>query len=137
MSIKLEWDVSEAPHDDELGELPRSNPVDSPSPQDHTAQINGSSAGQPSLAAHNGRRRGLGLLAGLGILVALAGGGLWYYTTAGWQRVSNQVLAAVTYEDQQASQGATNSLLNVQDRGNLDWVTVRRDEGQARQPAPL
>jgi hypothetical protein len=77
------------------------------------------------------------LLAGLAALILAAGGGLWYATRAGWRDVNADVLAAVRYEDQQAAQGATNLLLNVQDRGNLDWLAVRRAEANAQQPAPL
>jgi LysM repeat protein len=129
MSIKLDWDVSEAPHDDELTPSLLTNNPKRPAPWPGS----GGPTGQPLPAR---ARRGRSWLIGLAVLIALAGVGLWY-TQAGWQRVSNGVQAAVTYEDQQATLGATNLLLNVQDRGNLDWMALRRDESQARQPAPL
>jgi len=134
MSIKLEWDVTEAPHDDESPPSFQTNNPKQPAPN----RGNSHPGDQPSPPARGSwLRRWRGWLAGLAVLVTVAGGGLWYYTAAGWQHVSRDVVAAVSYEEQQATRGATNALLNVQDRGNLDWMTVRRDEGQARQPAPL
>ncbi len=128
MSIKLEWDVTAAPRDDDLP----------PSPPTHTLN-------QPNEVANHsavrwfgdGRPRWLGRLAGLALLAAAAGGAVWYFTQTGWQNVNNDLAAAVSYEDQQAAQGATNLLLNVQDRGNMDWLAVRRDETLAKQAAPL
>src|SRR5690349_6419696 len=127
MSIKLDWDVSEAPQDDELA----------PSTTYHkpkTSERPAPAADSKRLAARGHRRR---WLAAGALVLAAAGGGLWAYAQTGWQRVSDAVSATVVYEDQQAAQGASNLLLNVQDRGNVDWTALRRAEAQAHQPAPL
>lgn len=132
MSIQLDWDVSEAPRDDELAPQHLSTNL-----QRVHAHGSGSPNEPPAPTRRTTRPSRRVWLAGLAILLAIAGGGLWYYMQAGWQRVSRSVQAAVAYEDQQASQGAIDLLLNVQDIGNLDWLAVRRDEAQAKQPAPL
>ena len=130
MSIKLEWDVSEAPRDDEFAPAYPAKPPYQPEPHQHDGQ-------RTSPSSRRNLRRGAGWLAALASLVVITGGGLWYFTHTGWQQVSSSVLAAVRYEDEQASRGAANLVLNVQDRGNLDWLALRRDEARARQPAPL
>src|SRR5258708_37350543 len=104
MSIKLDWDVSEAPHDHDVSP---SNPANNPIRTEH-AQGHGSNTSQPAQLVRSGRRRWLGWLAGLAILAAAAGGGLWDYVQAGWPHISNDRLAAVTHGAQKALQGATN-----------------------------
>lgn len=136
MSIKLEWDVSEAPNDDDG--TPRDTAINRG--PDSLGKSNNEVSSQrarqaKALAGRPGRWPWW--LVGAALLAVVAGGGLWFFTQAGWQSVNNDIAAAVKYEDQQAAQGATNLLLNVQDQGNADWLSVRRDESLARQPAPL
>src|SRR5579859_6354882 len=139
MSIKLEWDVTEAPPDDEVVRRAATPDYGSkhrqpePQPQAHPSILRRFAVGglRPRLP-----RRWLAL--GVAALAAvLAGGGLWFFTQIGWQKVTGDVTAAVNYEDQHAAQGEANLVLNVQDRGNSDWLTIQKDEALARQPAPL
>ena len=133
MSIKLDWEVSEAPHDDDA--RPSRTAAAQP-PASDPRVIDHPPAARPPARAANGQRRRWRWMAALAVLAAAAGGGLWYYTQTGWQRVHADVLAAVRYEDQRATQGDTELLINVQDHGNVDWLAVRRDEAAAHQPAP-
>lgn len=128
MSIKLDWEFSDAPHDDEARPAPAAPPPPHSSASPKPERASAGPAGR--------RRRWLWWLAGLAILAAVAGGALWYCTQAGWQRVSDDILAAVRYEDQHAAQGDTALLMAVQDPGNVDWLAVRRDQVAARASAP-
>ena len=134
MSIKLEWDVSEAPRDDEVAPRGDAHSKDS-------SRLSGKKSKYdipPEVKAPVGHApRRPWWLVGLTLLAVAGGGAFWYLTQAGWQTLNNDVAAAVSYEDQQAARGAITLLLNVQDRGNIDWLAVRRDEALARQPAPL
>jgi hypothetical protein len=134
MSIELEWDVSEAPHDNEG--IPHSQ-TDNPTPSRTSQQPDEPDNRKPYQSLIGRWPRAQRWLASVALLVAMAGGALWYFTHAGWQKVNNDLVSAANYEDKQASEGAANLLLNVQDRGNMDWLAVRRDEAWARQPAPL
>jgi hypothetical protein len=70
-------------------------------------------------------------------LAAAGGAGLWYVTRAGWQRVTADIAALVRYEDEQTAAGHATLVLNVQDRGNRDWLDVRRSELARELAAPL
>ena len=137
MSIKLEWDVTEAPPDDEV--VPRAAVTDYRSKHPQPEQP--AQAHPPLRFAVGGLRQRLPrrwwALGAAALAAVLAGGGLWFFTKMGWQKVTGDVTAAVNYEDQQAAQGEANLVLNVQDRGNFDWLTIQKDEALARQPAPL
>jgi hypothetical protein len=139
MSIKLDWDLAEAPRDDASapGNLSAARPNPEPRPPALPIPLRQAPA-QATLAP---RVRAVPLSAiTLFLLVALAaagGAGLWYVTRAGWQRVTADIAALVRYEDEQAAAGNTRLVLNVQDGGNRDWLEVRRAELQRQLAAPL
>src|SRR6476660_7613507 len=126
MSIQLDWEVSEAPPNDEA--TPSQSALAAPLPKNRLKDA-------PPSHQPTGRRWPL-WLAGLAVLGVAAAGGLWYTTQAGWRRVTDDVRAAIHYEDQQAAQGNAELLLAVQDPTNIDWLALKRDEAAARQPAP-
>ncbi len=133
MTIELDWDVSDAPIDDDA---PHDSILEQP-------------VAPPSLRPAERRRHRLTgwlsarvvrrwpWLAGAVMLVTLAGVGLWIFTQSAWQEINTNIAAAVKYEDQAAIAGTANLVLNVQDHGNADWLGVRQHEALARQPAPL
>jgi hypothetical protein len=134
MSIELEWDVSEALHDNEVHPH---TPIGNQSPNQTNHPPDERDSREPHKTPIGRRQNWPWWLAGIVLTAAVAGSGLWYFAQAGWQKVSNDLVAAIDYEDKQASEGAANLLINVQDRGNVDWLAVRRDEALARRPAPL
>jgi hypothetical protein len=71
------------------------------------------------------------------LLFGAAGGAVWTVTRLGWQRVSDDVVALVRYEEVMSRQGETALVMNVQDPSNVDWLVARRTQLDASLPAPL
>ena len=129
MSIEIDWEVTDAPTNDEEhggpqrpppGGPPRRLPPEPPQPDSPLPQ----------------RRRAWWLA--VPIVLGLVGLlGLNYITRLGWQRLSDEVIALVRYEEQLSEQGETLLVLRVQDYTNSQWLEVRSAQVAAKQPAPL
>ena len=127
MSIDLDWEVTDAPSDDGGG-------FSQPPPTQRAPGVPAPPAGGPRAA--RSRRRHWWLAVPL-VLLVLAAFGLNYITRLGWQRITDEVIALVRYEDQLAQQGETLLVLRVQDYTNSAWLDVRSAQVAANQPAPL
>lgn len=131
MSIEIDWELSEAPAEDEGAPSPHHpHPLHSPGPQFPVG-------GAPSAPDGSGRRRSRWWLA-VPVTLALVGAlALNYVSGLGWQRISADIIALVRYEEQLSQQGDTYLVLRVQDYTNSQWMSVRSKQVDARQPAPL
>jgi hypothetical protein len=141
MSIKLDWEVSDAPSS---GDQPTQRArIEAGAPVE--AGPTGSwAAGQPTASIHfpvsstdRPRANRLRPLVLIAALAAVGGASLWAITSAGWRRVTADVGALVSYEDQLARQGEADLVLHVQDPGNPNWLEVRRAQLRQDLPAPL
>ena len=143
MSIKLDWEVTDAP--DDTGKLNRTQPTTwaaapgqpaappaAPSAAPAPTVI---SAPAPPLARRSSLRWAWPLAAVMG-LVALGLGVTAYISRLGWQRITGDITALVRYEEETAYAGNVNLALAVQDQDNRDWLQVRRDQFEAALPAP-
>ncbi len=127
MSIEIDWELSDAPAgDDDNGPARRPSPnLVQPTP----------SAGEPPPAMAAPQRRWW-LVIPLALLI-VAAFGIHYVSQLGWQRISDEIVALVRYEEQLALQGETLLVLRVQDYTNSQWLEVRGAQVAANQPAPL
>ena len=130
MSIKLDWEVTDAPAGDEAGphkpgpalaELPR---------------LAGDALPKPKPWAAWPRRR-LVWLTALALLAAVSGVSAWLITRAGWQRITDDVKTLVRYEEDESLAGRTAIVLALQDPSNTDWLALRGDQAEKHQAAPL
>lgn len=125
MSIKLDWEVSDAP--DDTGKLNRAGSATPAAPVPHLAE-------SPQPAAR--RRLWSWTLLALVAVTAIGLTATWYISRQGWQRVTSDVQALVRYEEEAAYAGNVALALGVQDQDNRDWLAVRRDDFEAARPAP-
>ncbi len=146
MSIKLDWEVTDAP--DDSGKPNRSSstawassggpPTSAPPRLQPAAALSPAPASTLPLSLHRPqahRRWPWPLL----VLVALAGIALtatWNLSRQGWQRIQGDIEALVRYEEEASYAGAVNLALFVQDPDNRDWLAVRRRQLETAQPAP-
>ncbi len=142
MSIKLDWEVTDAP--DDTGKLNRAPPTNrtpaaasAPAAPPPAATLTRAATTQTTTPQPQSARRRWSwpLLA----LLALAGVALtatWYVSRQGWQRIQADIEALVRYEEEAAYAGDVNLALFVQDPDNRDWLSVRRDQLEAALPAP-
>src|SRR6188474_1903138 len=131
MSIKLDWDLTDAPTGNEKSPLgPSRLPAPKPAPEPDT----------PAALAPATARPGWRWLIWAVVVVVLgvaAGVGAWVVARSGWQRITSDVTALVHYEEDQTLQGQTSLVMAVQDANNTDWLALRLDELGRKQTAPL
>jgi len=131
MSIKLDWDLTDAPSSNEKGPLaPSRLPAAVPAPVELPHVV-------PAPAPARPARRWLIWAAVVVVLGLSAGIGAAVIARSGWQRITNDVTALVHYEEEQTLQGQAALVMAVQDPSNTDWLALRRDELGRQQPAPL
>jgi hypothetical protein len=131
MSIKLDWDLTDAPTGNEKSPLgPSRLPAPIPAPEPDAPQSLTRVASWPG-------RRWLIWAVLVVVLGIVAGVSAWVVTRSGWQRITADVTALVHYEEDQTLQGQTSLVMAVQDSNNTDWLALRLDELGRQQPAPL
>jgi LysM repeat protein len=131
MSIKLDWDLTDAPAGDE--KHPHSLPATiAPNLSSrHSAQ----DAAAP--APERPHRRWPIWVAVVSVLGLAAGVSSWVVTRTGWQQVTSEVAALVHYEEGATLRGQASLVMAVQDTNNTDWLALRLDQLDQQQPAPL
>ncbi len=135
MSIKLDWEVSDAPEDAGQQKRSGSAPPAAPGPQ-FGAGLPRVAPAAPLPRPAPRRRLWSWTLLALLVLTAVGLSATWYISRQGWQRLSGDVEALIRYEEEAAYAGDVNRALSVQDSDNRDWLAVRRDDFEAGRPAP-
>ncbi len=131
MSIKLDWDLTDAPTGNEKSPLgPSRIPAPKPAPEPAEPEALAPAAARPG-------RRWLIWAAVVVVLGVAAGVSAWVVARSGWQRITTDVTALVHYEEVQTLQGQTALVMAVQDPNNTDWLALRLDELGRQEPAPL
>jgi hypothetical protein len=130
MSIKLDWELTDAPTDKDK------SPLASPKPPAALASPRLKEALAPNKRTVRPFRLWfiwIAVMVGLG---AAAGIGAWVITRTGWQRVTADVTALVEYEEAETQRGETALVMAVQDPNNADWLALRQDQLGRQQTAP-
>jgi hypothetical protein len=127
MSIEIDWEVTDAPTGDD-------GSTTAPPPVSRGGRPPGAPPPDTSQPAPRRRRWWLAIPLVLAVITAF---GLNYITRLGLQRISEEIVALVRYEEQLSVQGETLLVLRVQDYTNSQWLAVRSSQVAANQPAPL
>ncbi|MEP7358488.1 MAG: LysM peptidoglycan-binding domain-containing protein [Anaerolineales bacterium] len=131
MSIKLDWELTDAPDGEEKNPLAPARPA---APQLGPAPAVVGEAPRP---AARPSRRWLPWAALIALFVVAAGTGAWLFTRSGWQRVTADVSDLVRYEEAEVQLGHSALVMAVQDPSNTDWLALREDELARQQSSPL
>jgi LysM repeat protein len=133
MSIEIDWELTDAPAGDDEAGFANRPPGRPPSPGGPAP-----SGSPPPVNERTPRGPVRRWLLAVPLLLLLAAAlGLNYVTRLGWQRISDEVIALVRYEEQLSYQGDTLMVLRLQDYSNAQWLAVRENQVAAHQPAPL
>jgi hypothetical protein len=145
MPIEIDWEVTDAPSDDDspparAGRSGPPPPVDNFTSRTQPVEAAPPDPGDSPSAGRAGRLFWL-LLAPLVLVAAVAGAGINKIVDNSWQRIRGDIAALVHYEEQFALQGQAAVVMRVQDPGNTDWLALRsaqlRDNVPASPPIPM